>query len=142
MNSFVQRSQLRDLYDKVAAGERISEADALRLFESKDLNALGAIADLAKRLEPELRATLGPIAVAIRERRMEDDLRAARSAGLPATTISCRGRLDHVPARVDRDALERAGGFCIELIQRLDAEVGADLAAPVEETVLTEAEDS
>jgi aminodeoxyfutalosine synthase len=49
MNFFVQRSELRDLYDKVAAGERISEADALRLFESKDLNAVGAIADLACR---------------------------------------------------------------------------------------------
>src|SRR5438874_11724258 len=45
---FVQRSELRDLYDKVASGKRISEADALRLFESKDLNALGAIADLAR----------------------------------------------------------------------------------------------
>jgi hypothetical protein len=41
MNFFVQRSELRDLYDKVAAGERISETDALRLFESQDLNALG-----------------------------------------------------------------------------------------------------
>src|SRR2546425_501144 len=49
MNFFVQRSELRDLYDKVAAGERISEADALRLFESKDLNVLGAIADLARQ---------------------------------------------------------------------------------------------
>ncbi|MDB6021308.1 MAG: aminodeoxyfutalosine synthase, partial [Pedosphaera sp.] len=47
MNLLVQHSGLRDLYEKVAAGERISEADALRLFESKDLNALGAIADLA-----------------------------------------------------------------------------------------------
>jgi aminodeoxyfutalosine synthase len=47
VNFFVQRSELRDLYDKVAAGERISEADALRLFESKDLNAVGTIADLA-----------------------------------------------------------------------------------------------
>jgi len=46
---FVQRSPLRDLHDKVAAGERISEADALRLFESKDLNAVGTIADLARR---------------------------------------------------------------------------------------------
>jgi aminodeoxyfutalosine synthase len=46
---FVQRSELRDLYDKVAAGERISEADALRLFESKDLNTLGAMADLARQ---------------------------------------------------------------------------------------------
>src|SRR2546422_4623485 len=46
---FVQRSELRDLYDKVAAGERISEADALRLFESKELNAVGAIADLTRQ---------------------------------------------------------------------------------------------
>jgi aminodeoxyfutalosine synthase len=45
---FVQRSELRDLYEKVAAGARISESEALRLFESKDLNALGAIADLAR----------------------------------------------------------------------------------------------
>src|SRR6267378_2926915 len=49
MQFFVQRSELRDLYDKVAAGERISEADALRLVESKDLNTLGAIADLARQ---------------------------------------------------------------------------------------------
>ena len=49
MHFFVQRSELRDLYDKVAAGQRISEADALRLFKTKDLNALGAIADLARQ---------------------------------------------------------------------------------------------
>src|SRR5882762_2336111 len=57
MNFFVQRSELRDLYDKVAAGERISEADALRLFESKDLNMVGAIADLARRKKVGDRAT-------------------------------------------------------------------------------------
>ena len=49
MNFFIQHSELRDIYDKVVAGERISEADALRLFESKDLNALGAIADFANQ---------------------------------------------------------------------------------------------
>jgi len=49
MDFFIQRSGLRDIYDKVAAGERISEADALRLFESKDLNAVGAIADFARQ---------------------------------------------------------------------------------------------
>ncbi|HUA68568.1 MAG TPA: aminofutalosine synthase MqnE [Candidatus Saccharimonadales bacterium] len=47
VNFFVQHSELRDIYDKVAASERISETDALRLFESKDLNVVGAIADLA-----------------------------------------------------------------------------------------------
>src|SRR5690242_14559304 len=48
MNFFIQRSELRAIYDKVVADERISEADALRLFETKDLNALGAIADFAR----------------------------------------------------------------------------------------------
>ena len=57
MHFFVQRSELRDLYDKVAAGERISETDALRLFESKDLNALGAIADLARQRKVGNRAS-------------------------------------------------------------------------------------
>jgi len=54
---FIQRSDLRDLYDKVAAGERISEADALRLFETKDLNALGALADLARQKKVGNRAS-------------------------------------------------------------------------------------
>lgn len=50
MNFFIQRSELRDLHEKIAAGERLSDADALRLFECKDLNALGAIADCARRI--------------------------------------------------------------------------------------------
>jgi aminodeoxyfutalosine synthase len=45
---FVKQSGLADIYEKVAAGARISEEDALRLFESKDLNAVGAIADFAR----------------------------------------------------------------------------------------------
>jgi aminodeoxyfutalosine synthase len=49
MNFFVQRSELRDIHEKVVAGERISDADALRLFESKDLNGIGAIADLVRQ---------------------------------------------------------------------------------------------
>ncbi len=57
MNFFVQRSELRDLYDKVVTGERISEADALRLFESKDLNTLGTIADLARQKKAGNRAS-------------------------------------------------------------------------------------
>ena len=57
MQFFVQRSELRDLYDKVAAGQRLSEADALRLFESKDLNAVGAIADLARQRKVGRRAS-------------------------------------------------------------------------------------
>src|SRR3954452_16495356 len=57
MNFVAQRSELRDLYGKVAAGERISEADALRLFESKDLNAIGAIADLVRQRKVGNRAS-------------------------------------------------------------------------------------
>ena len=49
MSFFLQRSGLRDIYDKVVAGQRIGEADALRLFESKDLNAVGAIADFVRQ---------------------------------------------------------------------------------------------
>src|SRR5918992_1978932 len=73
--------------------------------------------------------------------RSPSDGYAARSAGLPAITISCRSRLDYVPARVDAEAIERAEGFCAELIRRLDAEVGPDLRAQTEETVLGERED-
>ena len=47
MTSLLQRGDLRDLYEKVADGKRISEADALRLFRTKDLNGLAAIANLA-----------------------------------------------------------------------------------------------
>ena len=57
MNFFIQRSELRDLYEKVVAGERISEADALRLFETKDLNALGAIADFVRQRKVGNRAS-------------------------------------------------------------------------------------
>ncbi|HZC12661.1 MAG TPA: M28 family peptidase [Thermoleophilaceae bacterium] len=73
--------------------------------------------------------------------RSPSDGYAARSAGFPAITISCRGRLDYIPTRVDAEAIERAEAFSAELIRRLDAEVGPDLAAQSEETVLSEAED-
>lgn len=49
MRFIVQCGELGAIYDKVAAGQRIDEADALRLFESKDLNALSAIANLARQ---------------------------------------------------------------------------------------------
>src|SRR6516162_7302081 len=57
MNFLVQRSELRDLYEKVAAGERISDAEALRLFESKDINAVGAIADVVRQRKAGNRAS-------------------------------------------------------------------------------------
>jgi aminodeoxyfutalosine synthase len=57
MNVSLHKSELRDLYDKVVAGERIAEEDALRLFESKDLNSLGAIADLVRQRKVGPRAS-------------------------------------------------------------------------------------
>lgn len=57
MTFALKHSDLRDIFDKVAGGERISDADALRLFESKDLNALGAIADFVRRRKVGERAS-------------------------------------------------------------------------------------
>ena len=48
---------LRDLLEKVQSGARLSEEDALRLFESKDLNALGSLAEIARQRKVGHRAT-------------------------------------------------------------------------------------
>ena len=48
MSLAVRHSDVRDIYDKVVEGVRISEEEALRLFESKDVNAVGAIADFVR----------------------------------------------------------------------------------------------
>jgi len=40
---------LQDIRDKVTAGERVSEEDALALFRSRDIHAVGEIADFANR---------------------------------------------------------------------------------------------
>ena len=53
----MQKSGLRDIHEKVAAGGRVSEEEALRLFENRDLNAVGAIADLARRRKNGNRAS-------------------------------------------------------------------------------------
>jgi len=57
MKFLLRTSELRDLYDKVVDGQRISDEDALRLFESKDLNAVGAIADFARQRRVGSRAS-------------------------------------------------------------------------------------
>lgn len=57
MQFFVQRGELRGLYDKVSEGERISEDDAARLFASRDLNGVGAIADLVRQRKVGRRAS-------------------------------------------------------------------------------------
>ena len=60
--------------------------------------------------------------------RSASDGYAARSAGFPAVTISCRDELDRAPDRLDPEALARAEAFCAELIRRVDAELGPQIS--------------
>jgi aminodeoxyfutalosine synthase len=57
MNFFLKRSPWSGLAEKVSTGARLSEAEALELFQSKDLHALGALADLACQRKNGLRAS-------------------------------------------------------------------------------------
>jgi hypothetical protein len=69
--------------------------------------------------------------------RRPGDAYATRARGLPAITISCAGVLDRAPHhhrpsdtpdQIDRAALDRAFGFCSELIELIDEEIGPDIA--------------
>jgi hypothetical protein len=62
--------------------------------------------------------------------RVPSDGFAARSAGIAAITISCRHDGGSTTRRLDETALSAAEAFCLELIARLDAELGPELAAP------------
>jgi aminodeoxyfutalosine synthase len=57
VNFLWKNHELRDLYEKVEAGGRISDEDALRLLQSKDLNALGTMADLVRERKNGNRAS-------------------------------------------------------------------------------------
>jgi hypothetical protein len=70
--------------------------------------------------------------------RVPSDGYAARSAGFPAITITCRNALDWAPRRLDERALDRAEDFCAELVRRFDAELGPDVVAPAEDIALSE----
>lgn len=48
MNIVIQRSELKDIFEKVEAGRRIDEADCLRLFRSNDLASIGAMANVVR----------------------------------------------------------------------------------------------
>jgi hypothetical protein len=79
--------------------------------------------------------------------RQATDALAARTAGFPAMTITCRNALDYpphyhqhtdTPANVDPEALERAYGFCCELIERIDERIGPQIAEDADETGLSQ----
>jgi hypothetical protein len=70
------------------------------------------------------------------------DAYAARARGLPAVTISSRPAPHHhrptdTPENIDPEALERVFGFCSELIELIDEEIGPEIAAAAGETVPT-----
>jgi hypothetical protein len=84
------------------------------------------------------------------ESRTPSDAYAARGAGFPAITVTCKGRLDYTPGhhqptdqpdRIDDDAIQRAYDFSAELIERLDQSIGPDLERPPEQSLLNEDED-
>jgi aminodeoxyfutalosine synthase len=57
MNFAIKHSELRDLYDKTVAGERFTDEEALRMFRTKDINALGSLADIARQRKVGNRAS-------------------------------------------------------------------------------------
>jgi Peptidase family M28 len=72
--------------------------------------------------------------------RTASDAYAARLRGFPAVTVTCRNALGYAPEhhrptdtpdRIDDRALERAYGFCCELIDRIDAQLGPELEGAV-----------
>lgn len=48
MNAALLPRDLQPIFDKVADGQRVSDADALALYATKDINALGRIANLLR----------------------------------------------------------------------------------------------
>lgn len=49
MNNFIVSEELKDIAEKVQAGERLSFEDGVRLFKSNDLLTIGYLADLVRR---------------------------------------------------------------------------------------------
>jgi hypothetical protein len=70
--------------------------------------------------------------------RRPGDAYATRARGLPSITISCAGalgraphhhRITDTPDQIDERALDRAFGFCSELVELIDEKIGPDIAA-------------
>jgi hypothetical protein len=81
--------------------------------------------------------------------RRAGDAYAARAGGIPAITVSCAGTLDRAPHHhrptdtpdaIDEHALDRAFGFCSELVELIDEKIGPDIAASAGEAHLSHAE--
>jgi Zn-dependent M28 family amino/carboxypeptidase len=101
---------------------------------------------LCRQLEEEDREEprYHPEAAAVRS---ASDAYVARARGLPAVTISSAPAPHHhqatdIPENVDLEALERAFGFCSELVELIDEEIGPEIAEAAGEAVADAGEPS
>jgi Zn-dependent M28 family amino/carboxypeptidase len=152
MRSFLRRhrrelDRVRSLFlnlDEVATGTvRFTRREGLLLALSSHPQLVGLCDEIAEDDEEE-----GAFSARALVSRAPSDGAAARASGFPAITITCRNALDYVPQhhqptdtveRIDPEALERAHGFCAQLIERIDASIGPDLELDREHTRLSEA---
>jgi Peptidase family M28 len=135
MRAFLKRHELPRAHtvflnvDRVGSGEVRYTRREGALFTQRSHPQLTALCE--QIVEDELDAA--PLTS-----RSASDASAAAAKGYAAVGVTCRDDGDYASGRVDERALERAEAFCAELIERIDAELGPSLAAPVEETALSE----
>lgn len=139
MRAFVKRHRLAPdrtvvlNLDQVGSGAvRYTRREGV-LFTQRSHPQLTALCDqIAEDYETD-----GPTAITSRS---PSDAYAAGALGLPSLTITCQDRLDYASGRVEERVLEQAEGFCAELIERLDAELGPSLVSAADATALSEPE--
>jgi Zn-dependent M28 family amino/carboxypeptidase len=95
-----------------------------------------ALVDLCDQIADEDAADDGRYGARAYTARLATDAFAARAAGFPAVSVSCLGARDVTPHHhresdtvetVDPEALDRAFGFCSELIELIDERIGPEL---------------
>jgi hypothetical protein len=135
MRAFLKRHELRRDHTVFLNVDRVGSGDVRytrregALFTQRSHPQLTALCE--QIVEDELEAA--PLTS-----RAASDASAAGAAGYAAITVTCRDSGGYASGRVAEESLEKAEAFCAELIERIDAELGPSLAAPVEETALSE----
>src|SRR5436190_7212555 len=124
--------------DKVGTGTaRYSRREGFVLTYKYHPRLVELCEQIAEEDEEESRYGVRPLVS-----RLATDATAARARGFPAISISCLNALDYEPNQhqqtdtvenVDPAALERAFGFCSELVELIDERVGPDLSGPGEQ---------
>ena len=100
---------------------RFGRREGLLLPTRSHQQLLGLCEQIAE--DDERGAAFGAEPLLIRD---ATDASAARRAGFPSITITCRG--ERAMDEVDAGALARATAFCSELLERLDTEIGPRLS--------------